>query len=154
MLFRSGLLQGLYRGSSVTIARACLLNGSQLASYDTMKQYALAKGREDRNNSSSLLQEGPHLHVVCAFLSGVLAQTVVMPIDTIKSHMMLGKGWKDVAQHLGTLVSPDGRSLHPFRLMQWMYRGYVPACAGQGLIMVLQMPLIEAFRRSLGLAAI
>ena len=149
-----GLVRGLYRGASVTIARACCLNGTQLASYDTMKQYALAKGRENSNNSNRLLREGPHLHVVCAFLSGVLAQTVIMPIDTIKSHMMLGKGWRDVVHHMATLQSPDGRTANPFRLMQWMYRGYAPACAGQGLIMVLQMPLIEAFRMSLGLEAI
>lgn len=133
-----GLARGLYRGASVTIARAGCLNGAQLASYDTMKQYA---GREDKsNNSSLLLREGPHLHIVCAFLSGVLAQTVIMPIDTVKNHMMLGRGWKDVLQHVGMLVS---RSVYPFRLMKWMYRGYVPACANQGLIMVLQKLLLR-----------
>lgn len=144
-----GLFQGLYRGASVTIARACCLNGAQLASYDTMKQYALARGKDEHDNSV-LFREGPQLHVVCAFWSGVLAQTVIMPIDTLKSHMMLGKGWKDVFQHVGKVVTEEG----PFHLVKWLYRGYAPACAGQGLIMVLQMPLIEAFRRGLGVGAI
>jgi hypothetical protein len=120
----------LYRGASVTIARASLLNGSQLASYDTLKR------------SLPFLPEGPLLHVVCALLSGILAQTVVMPIDTIKSSMMVGNGWKTVGERLVA----NG----PF----WLYRGYLPACAGQGLIMLLQMPVIEEFRRCLGLAAI
>jgi Mitochondrial carrier protein len=149
-----GLSEGLYRGASVTIARACVLNGAQLASYDTLKQCALVYGREQDVNGHLLTREGPLLHVTCAFASGVLAQTVIMPMDTVKSHMMLGKGWKDVLHHVGTLVSPDGRTLHSRQLINWLYRGYSPACAGQGLIMVLQMPLIEAFRSSLGLAAI
>ncbi|CAB9506709.1 uncoupling protein [Seminavis robusta] len=151
-----GLSQGLYRGASVTIARACVLNGAQLASYDTMKQYALARGRQQQThaNGSQWAQEGPLLHVTCAFLSGVLAQTVIMPIDTVKSHMMLGKGWNDVMNNVGRLLSPDGRTVHPLQLCKWMYRGWLPACTGQGLIMVLQMPLIEAFRRKLGVAAI
>ena len=84
----------------------------------------------------------PTLHVTCAFASGVIAQTVVMPIDTIKSSMMVGNTFRQV---VGTM-----RSNGPF----WFYRGYLPACAGQGIIMVLQMPLIEALREMLGVKAI
>ena len=36
----------------------------------------------------------------------------------------------------------------------WLYRGWIPACASQGLIMVLQMPLVEKIRRHFGLEAI
>mmetsp|Transcript_57128 Transcript_57128/g.121262 ORF Transcript_57128/g.121262 Transcript_57128/m.121262 type:complete len:300 (-) Transcript_57128:222-1121(-) len=125
-----GLRNGLYRGAPVTIARASLLNGSQLASYDTLKKVL---GWD----------EGPLLHMFCAFSSGVIAQTVVMPIDTIKSSMMVGKCprgvWRAMAENGGIF---------------WFYRGYLPACAGQGLIMVLQMPLIEQFRYMLGVDAI
>lgn len=152
-----GLVQGLYRGASVTIARACVLNGVQLASYDTMKHYTINWGQAhtDSLGSGKLYQEGPLLHVSCALFSGILAQSVIMPIDTVKSHMMLGKGWRDVFHHIGTLlVDTNSKTIHPFRLTKWLYRGYAPACAGQGLIMVLQMPLIEAFRRALGVAAI
>lgn len=152
-----GLAQGLYRGASVTIARACLLNGVQLASYDTMKHYALNWGQAhaDSSGSGKLYQEGPLLHISCAFISGVLAQSVIMPIDTVKSHMMLGKGWNDVQQHIiGLLRDQHSKAIHPFRVIKLLYRGYAPACAGQGLIMVLQMPLIEAFRSSLGVGAI
>lgn len=126
---QEGLGRGLYRGSSVTVARASLLNGSQLASYDTLKR-------------TLQWEEGPFLHVSCALVSGIIAQTTIMPIDTVKSHMMLGNGWKTV----GETVRRNG----PL----WFFRGYLPACAGQGLIMVLQMPLIEEFRRLLGVRAI
>jgi Mitochondrial carrier protein len=126
---QEGLAHGIYRGATVTVARASLLNGAQLASYDTLKKVS---GRD----------EGPILHLICALASGVIAQTVVMPIDTIKSSMMMGNNWSDVWKVL--------RRNGPF----WLYRGYLPACAGQGLIMVLQMPLIEQFRRLLGVGAI
>jgi len=150
-----GLVHGLYRGASVTIARACVLNGAQLASYDTMKHSALNWGQSHAEASGKLYQEGPLLHVSCALLSGILAQSVVMPIDTLKSHMMLGKGWTLVFQHgCSILIEQNSRAIHPLRLLKLLYRGYAPACAGQGLIMVLQMPLIEAFRHHLGVAAI
>ena len=129
ILRQEGLRNGLYRGASVTVARASLLNGAQLASYDTLKRRL---GWE----------EGPALHFFCALASGVIAQTVVMPIDTIKSQMMLGDGFRTV----GERIKRNG----PF----WLYRGWAPACAGQGMIMVLQMPLIEEFRRLLGVEAI
>ena len=129
-----------------------------LTGYDTMKHYTLnwANDHHLTGRSRVLFQEGPLLHVLCAFVSGVLAQTVIMPIDTIKSHMMLGKGWKDVLKHGGSLLFSDRAKIgvHPVKLLSWLYRGYAPACAGQGMIMVLQMPLIEAFRSSLGCSAI
>ena len=125
-----GLRLGLYRGASVTILRATLLNGFQLASYDTLK------------HNAHWLEEGPLLHVACALASGIIAQTVVMPIDTIKSHIMVGNGWNTITKAL-TEKSP-----------LWFFRGYLPACAGQGFVMVLQMPLIEEFRRFSGVHAI
>ncbi|KAL3936559.1 MAG: hypothetical protein SGBAC_008144 [Bacillariaceae sp.] len=126
ILREEGLRSGLYRGASVTIARASLLNGAQLASYDSLKHVVE-------------MPEGPLLHIMCAFSSGVIAQTVVMPIDTIKSSLMIGKCRTGIVE----AVMKNGGA-------KWFYRGYLPACAGQGLIMVLQMPLIEQFRKMLG----
>ena len=128
-----GFRHGLYRGASITVTRATLLNGSQLASYDTLKHTLKRQG----------WKEDPILHTACALASGIIAQTVVMPVDTMKSHMMLGKGWRELLEQ--TLVNKG-----PL----FYFRGYFPACAGQGLVMVLQMPLIEEFRRILGVAAI
>mmetsp|Transcript_46649 Transcript_46649/g.113674 ORF Transcript_46649/g.113674 Transcript_46649/m.113674 type:complete len:316 (-) Transcript_46649:1984-2931(-) len=127
-----GLVNGLYRGALVTVTRASLLNGAQLASYDTLKRF-VAKDKKD---------ESYMLHICCAAVSGILAQTVVMPIDAIKSCMMVGNGW-DTVRHNITRHGP-----------LWFYRGYAPAAANQGLIMVLQMPLIESFRKLLGVEAI
>ena len=124
-----GLTRGLYRGASVTVARASLLNGAQLASYDTLKR-------------TLNWDEGPILHVTCALSSGIIAQTLIMPVDTIKSQMMLGDGYKSVIQS----IQRNGTF--------WLFKGWAPACVGQGTIMVLQMPLIEELRRLLGVKAI
>ncbi|KAL3769836.1 hypothetical protein ACHAWO_011326 [Cyclotella atomus] len=132
ILKEEGLQRGLYRGSSVTVARASVLNGAQLATYDTMKQYL---GWE----------EGPILHSFCALLSGIVAQTVIMPMDTVKSQMMLGHSWKDVYHCI--IQRRNGALLY-------LYRGWIPASCGQSLIMVLQMPMIEEFRRLLVVEAI
>ena len=125
---------GLYRGAGVTVARATLLNGAQLATYDALKRRAKRRGG---------WREGAALHAACALASGVVAQTVVMPFDVVKSHLMQGRGgWRAV--RAGVHAHGPG----------WLFRGILPACAGQGLIMVLQMPLIEELRRLLGVAAI
>ena len=79
ILRTEGLSRGLYRGSSVTVARASLLNCAQLASYDSLK--VLVKRELG-------WEEGPRLHFTMGITSGVIAQTVVMPFDTTKSHMM------------------------------------------------------------------
>ena len=60
----------------------------------------------------------------------------------VKSSMMVGNDWKSVWNTL--------RTNGPF----WFYRGYIPAAMNQGLIMVLQMPIIEELRRILGVGTI
>jgi hypothetical protein len=64
-----------------------------------------------------------------------------MPLDTLKNHRMLGKNWSNLLNRLQQETSP-------------LRFGYLPSCAAQGLVMVLQMPLIEELRRQCGLAAI
>jgi hypothetical protein len=68
ILRQEGLARGLYRGSSVTVARASLLNCAQLASYDSLKVAIKRDFGWD---------EGPRLHFVMGIASGVIAQTVV-----------------------------------------------------------------------------
>lgn len=87
ILRTDGLVSGLYRGAAVTVARASLLNGAQLSSYDTLKLWWWRRRRQDHrqlegeDDASQSRGEGPLLHVACALASGVLAQTVIMPVD-------------------------------------------------------------------------
>ena len=83
-------------------------------------------------------------------MSGVVAQTVTQPVDTLKTLVMAnggngggkGNGGGTLAT-LGALLARSG----PIGL----YRGYWPAMARQGPVMVIQMPIVEQFRKALGL---
>ena len=130
---------GLWRGIDVCMARAALLSGSQLATYDTTKRWMKDRG---------VMHEGPALHFTASFVSGVVAQTVTQPVDTLKTLVMAnggagkGNGGGTLAT-LGKLLARSG----PIGL----YRGYWPAMARQGPVMLIQMPIVEQFRKALGL---
>lgn len=133
---------GLWRGIDVCMARAALLSGSQLATYDTTKRWMKDRG---------VMHEGPALHFTASFVSGVVAQTVTQPVDTLKTLVMAnggnrGNGRGNGSGTLATLGKLLARS-GPIGL----YRGYWPAMARQGPVMVIQMPIVEQFRKALGL---
>ena len=121
---------GLYVGALPTVARATLLSGSQLGSYDALKQFAKARIG---------LEEAAPLHVSCSLVSGLIAQTVIQPVDTLRSHVMAG----------------EGRARHHLSVqgIRWLFRGYTAACCRQGPIMLLQLPLTEQIRIFLGVGA-
>eukprot|EP00588_Corethron_pennatum_P020317 CAMPEP_0194329722 /NCGR_PEP_ID=MMETSP0171-20130528/49186_1 /TAXON_ID=218684 /ORGANISM="Corethron pennatum, Strain L29A3" /LENGTH=249 /DNA_ID=CAMNT_0039090533 /DNA_START=59 /DNA_END=804 /DNA_ORIENTATION=- len=120
---------GLYRGAYAAVARATLLSSSQLASYENLKLRIRA--------GLNLEEETPALHLGCALISGLIAQTTIQPFDTLRSFFM--------ASTTGSLsaLSPIIRNEGFFK---WAYRGYLPAMARQGPIMLFQLPLIEQFR--------
>ena len=62
-------MKGLWRGTTTSMARAALLSGSQLATYDQSKAVMKDGGWE----------EGTALHLCCAAASGLVAQTVCQP---------------------------------------------------------------------------
>ena len=125
----------LYRGMSACVLRGALLSSSQLATYDT------AKGGMRRVCG---LSEGPALHLLASCLSGLVAQTVIQPADTLKTVMMRSgaDGSSGLLSSMANLVREGGPRA--------LYRGYVPALLRQGPVIMVQMPLIEQLRRLLG----
>lgn len=141
---------GLWRGWGACVARAATLSGAQLATYDTAKR----RLRSDDPSELSLFKEGPLLHFTASLASGVVAQTVTQPADTIKTLVMASKtdGFgtslktKNVKGAWATaraLVAKSGPAA--------LYRGFWPAAARQGPVMVIQMPIVEQFRKAMGL---
>ena len=126
----------LWRGVGASALRACLLSSTQLATYDTCKRVFKDK---------DLFAEGPGLHITASMLSGFAAQTVVMPADVLRTLVMSGARASDggTLATLRALVREGG--------MRALYRGYLPALARQGPVMVVQMPLVEQLRRLFGL---
>lgn len=156
-----GVVKGLWRGVGVCVARASLLSGSQLGTYDAAKRYLLLRSEREEDDeiektttapSPFLFKEdGPPLHFTCAFISGVVAQTVTQPVDTLKTLAMSlnanaassGGGNKNSLSLAARVIRERGFFA--------LYNGFWPAAMRQGPVMVLQMPIVEQLRRLCGL---
>ena len=128
---------GLWRGWGVCALRAATLSGAQLATYDTVKRTL--------RSADDGLKEGPALHFTASLVSGVVAQTVTQPADTLKTLVMAqtGPSRRGAFAVASELVRRSGPTA--------LYRGFWPAAARQGPVMVIQMPIVEQFRKALGL---
>lgn len=131
-------IRGFWTGGSASVMRAALMSGSQLATYDTWKK-AAAKWLH--------VEDSPVLHVIGSVVSGVVAQTVIMPVDTIKTRVMVSRQTLGesvgIAATVKTLLKEGGLGA--------LYKGFVPSVMRQVPTMLIQMPLIEQIRKLMGL---
>uniref|UniRef100_A0A7S0J389 Mitochondrial carrier protein n=1 Tax=Calcidiscus leptoporus TaxID=127549 RepID=A0A7S0J389_9EUKA len=135
MVVARGGWHALYSGWSACVLRAALLSSSQLASYDCAKSSA---------KRLEIAAEGPAMHTMCSFTSGLIAQTIVQPVDTVRTVMLAGyTGGGGLIACAASILREAG----PLGL----YRGYLPAILRQGPVIAMQMPLIEELRRLFGL---
>ena len=144
VLWREGRWGALWGGWEAGAARAALLSGGQLATYDHLKGWARNGGR----GGEGWEEEGPVLHLACSLASALVAQTLAQPADTLRT-LVMADGGEGGRRYLGPLdclvrtVRAGG--------VGGMYRGYLPALARQGPVMVVQMPLVEQLRVLVGL---
>lgn len=131
---QGGGVAELWRGWPVNVARASLLSGSQLATYDSSKRFFKARLG---------WREGAPLHVTCSLLSGFVAQLVIQPVDTVKTLVMNSDTSETSLARLARLVREEGFFA--------LYRGLLPALMRQGPVMLVQLPLTEQIRAALGL---
>jgi len=131
-----GVVDGLWRGTTATMARAALLSGSQLAAYDHTKFHLKQAG---------VMVEGTQLHITAAIVSGIVATTCCNPADVVKSRLM-----KEGSRELFA---------NPWAVVKWTFqregfrgfmRGWLPAYARAGPTFFIQMPILEALRQALG----
>jgi len=144
-IFRDeGLVRGLWRGSSATMARAMALSSGQLASYDHSK--VLIKEAE-------LMEEGTSLHLVSAIISGIVATTCCNPPDVVKSRLMLERATGKAA---GGSRSPLGVGIAIWKEkgVLGFFQGWLPAYARAGPAYFIQMPLVERLRLLFGVDAL
>ena len=134
IVITQGGWRALYHGWSACVLRAALLSSSQLASYDGLKSTA---------KQLELGTEGPAMHTMCSFASGLIAQTVVQPADTIRTVMLSGNAGGGLRECTASIVREGG--------LRALFRGYLPAILRQGPVIAMQMPLIEEIRRLFGL---
>eukprot|EP01130_Rhizamoeba_saxonica_P011586 TRINITY_DN4816_c0_g1_i1.p1 TRINITY_DN4816_c0_g1~~TRINITY_DN4816_c0_g1_i1.p1 ORF type:complete len:262 (-),score=20.34 TRINITY_DN4816_c0_g1_i1:27-812(-) len=131
-----GGIQGLYRGVVPTCLRASILTSAQLASYDHSK-YLLREYR--------ILEDGPHMHIIAAIISGLVTTTASSPVDVIKTRIMNTKGkgiYKGPIDCFIKSVKTGG--------IRVLWRGWVPNYLRLGPHFVLSLPLFEQLRRLFG----
>mmetsp|Transcript_25657 Transcript_25657/g.60944 ORF Transcript_25657/g.60944 Transcript_25657/m.60944 type:complete len:134 (-) Transcript_25657:316-717(-) len=130
----------MWVGWQPTMARAALLAGAQLSSYDHTKYEMKRLG---------WMQDGVRLHVIASLVAGIVTLVATQPADTIKTRIMAHK--HDGTKHfyagpldcLRQTVQRDG----------WigLYRGSLASYLRFGPHFIIALPLWEQCRRVLGL---
>ncbi|GAA5980315.1 hypothetical protein JCM5350_000941 [Sporobolomyces pararoseus] len=100
----------LFRGAGPNVARAVLMNASQLATYDVFKNAIL---------TFDLMKDGLGLHFTSSFLAGTVATTICAPFDVVKSRIMNASSSASVSTVIANSFKNEG--------MTWLFRGWTPA---------------------------
>ncbi|GAA5917239.1 hypothetical protein JCM6882_005539 [Rhodosporidiobolus microsporus] len=100
----------LFRGVGPNMARAMLMNASQLATYDIFKNLILSTG---------LIGDGLGLYFASSFMAGTVATTICAPFDVIKTRIMNASGQASISGIISHSFKTEG--------MSWMFKGWTPA---------------------------
>ncbi len=79
-IFRGEGIKGFYSGITPNIIRCSLMNSSELASYDQMKNYFITRFSYNPNNT--------FIHIICATVASLIAVIIASPADVMKTRMM------------------------------------------------------------------
>ncbi|UJR24013.1 hypothetical protein I4U23_026978 [Adineta vaga] len=135
--YENGIM-GLYKGASPTVARATILTGMQLSTYDHSKRFLLR---------SNYFHDNLLTHVIASIISGLLTTTIVSPVDIIKTRIMtdntstnrLYKNSLDCAYKLLMKEGPEA-----------FLKGWLPNYLRLGPHFLVSLSLAEFVRKSLG----
>jgi len=104
-IWRRGGLRGLYTGATPTVARAAILTGSQLSSYDHSKRMLLR---------SHWFQDTPATHFVASVISGLVTATAVNPVRKTGGAVGFVRSGQSVVARTPPLTILLLRALAPF----------------------------------------
>lgn len=126
---RAESITGLWRGASLFALRAGCFSGAQLATYETCKKKLVA--------ARIIGGESAPLHFAASLLSGVCAQLVAHPFDTLKTLVM----------HSGSQIRPVLHELVASgAMLSQLYAGLTPALLSRGPMVMIFLPLTEQVR--------
>lgn len=107
-----------WKGSTPNIMRAFFVNQGDLMTYDKLKKSLL---------TNTTLQEGTVLHFICSFGAGLVACSLALPFDTVKTRIMnqpidstgQGKYYRNMRHAFYVMVKNEG--------LFSLYRGFFAA---------------------------
>lgn len=121
----------LWRGAHTFLVSRAVYSATQLATYETAKQFLLRK--------QVFKEEGVATHFAASFMSGLCGAFVCHPIDTVKTvYMDTRQSSRSVLVTFSELVANGGISR--------LYKGLLPSLAMRGPMIVVFMPLVEQLR--------
>ncbi|KAF8821041.1 putative Mitochondrial uncoupling protein 3 [Cardiosporidium cionae] len=130
-IVRTQGLRGLWVGVAPNILRNSIINSSELAAYDQIKQVVL---------QYKLMQDGIGLHVVGGFLAGVVATIIGSPVDVLKTRLMNAP-----PGHYTSMVDAIVKTTKTVGL-RGFYNGFGPNCLRMGTFNTLCFVFLEQFR--------
>lgn len=134
-IYRADGLRGLYKGVGPTTLRAAVLTSAQLASYDHTKVFL---------RELNVLPDGPYIHFLASFVSGLVTTTATSPVDVIKTRIMNATHgeYSGPVDCLVKLLRNEGPRA--------LFRGWVPNYLRLGPHFIISLPLYEQLRALLG----
>jgi dicarboxylate transporter 10 len=120
----------LFRGVTANSARAILMNSSQLASYDAIKNMFI---------TTFSLPDNISTHFLSSLLAGFVATTICSPADVIKSRIMSAKGKLSLIGIVSKAQREEG--------LLWMFRGWTPSFIRLGPQTIFTMLFFEQHKK-------
>ncbi|KAJ3994225.1 mitochondrial carrier [Lentinula boryana] len=129
-------IKGMTRGLGTNVARAMLMNASQVGSYDLFKSALL-------NRTIPVLDYQLHdslaLHTLSSLLAGTFATTVCSPADVLRTRVMTSTANDSVLHILKTSLQKEGP--------KFLFKGWTPAFIRLGPNTVLLFVFYEQLKK-------
>lgn len=131
-------IQGLYSGSSASVARAALLTSAQLGTYDVVKNNMLVQlFAMDKDKKTT--------HIIASLLTSLFCTTASNPADVLKTRIMNDKaGTLGVRGHTQLILQTEG--------VQGFMKGWCASYSRIGPHTIITFVLVERIRQLIGLS--
>lgn len=143
ILKNEGVINGLYKGTMVTMIRAGALTAAQLSSYDHAK-YMLST-----YFPNVFAREKTTTHFTCAFIAGIFATYSCVPFDVVKTRYMNDRGKAEFSGLVDCVVKIAKKEG-----IKGFYRATFATWLRLGPFILMSLPMYEAFRKAFGVGTL
>jgi solute carrier family 25 uncoupling protein 8/9 len=134
MVYRQDGIQGLWKGTTPSMARAALLTASQCATYDEVKLLFVRNLGWDDNLGTHLMVSG---------IAGLVTTTITAPVDMIKTNMFVHSHYSGPMQCFADIWERQG--------MRGLFKGWGGNWMRQGPMTTVIFVVYEKLRPLMGL---